>query len=260
MLKKRLIPRLLVTRELPGFESESVVLTTRHFEDSSVVGQLASQMRILDANVVDEVILVDLDGSRGRRPFAPMVLEPAIRAARVPLTIGGGIGSVAEISAALSVGADKVVIGSRLWQQEGFMDAAVSQFGSQCIVCAVDVSDEALVGRGGGKRTVVPSRSAVATALRAEAAGAGEVIATFVDRDGTRQGMPVDLVSQLSAALTIPLIACGGCGTAGHVVAGFTEGGADAVGLGTILARQDQSLMQIRARLHSAGVPVRQVR
>jgi cyclase len=203
------------------------------------------------------VTLIDLDASRDLRQFDPRVLAQAASEADMPLTFGGGISTLNDISAALDHGADKVVIGAWGRREPHMIAESASRFGSQCIVSAIDVTADMSLH---GDRSTGLADLAVQSALAAERNGAGELMVTFVDGDGTGQGLDLRVLSRLRNAVRLPIVAGGGCGKARHVVDALLGAGMDGVSVSILLARQDQSLMQIRAHAIAAGLSLRSIR
>jgi len=206
----------------------------------------------------DEIVFLDIAAtveSRGTR------LELVRRAAErlfIPLTVGGGIRGVDDMAAALRAGADKVSVNSAAVERPELLAEAAARFGSQCVVASIDAR-----GEDGGWRVVthggrVPAvLDAVAWARECAALGAGEILLTSIDRDGGRMGFDLALTRAVADAVTVPVIASGGAGSAEHLRAALAEGGADAVLLAGILHDGQAGIGTLKRQLETCGVPVR---
>jgi len=181
----------------------------------------------------------------------------------IPLTVGGGVRTLEDIRALLSAGADKVAINTAAVARPEFVREAAERFGSQCIVLAMDAKQVSGDGEpkrweifthGGRKSTGL---DAVEWARRMTAFGAGEILLTSMDRDGTRDGFDVDLTRAVSGAVSVPVIASGGVGNLDHLVDGIVKGKADAVLAASIFHFGDFTVAQAKARMRQAGIEVR---
>lgn len=258
MLKRRLIPKLqLQTRSMRGIE-RLVLVTTVQFDQTNEIGDPVSQARIYQAQAVDELIFVDLDASRHERGALLDVVRAAAEEVFMPFTVGGGVRSVEDFRLLLRNGADKVSVNTAAFEQPELLSEAADRYGAQCVVLSIDVrrTDEGprVFTMGGTRPTGLHPAE---WAAKGEQLGAGEVLLTSIDRDGTRQGLDLPLIREVREAVSIPVIASGGCGLASHFVDGFVEGQADAVASGTYFAFQDQNPMQTRSQIRNAGVPIR---
>jgi cyclase len=259
MLKRRLIPKLQMKRRMIGRSERLVLVTTVQFSGIVEIGDPVSQAKIYQAQAADELIFLDLDATLQRRAPGLDVLRKAAEEVFMPITAGGGVTSVAHFQDLLGSGADKVCVNTgALARPELISDAAMS-FGSQCVVASIDFrrssSGIAEVWSHCASRNT--HREVVAWALECEKLGAGEILLTSVDRDGSRNGLDNDLTRQVVENVSIPVITSGGCGLATHFVEGFTDGRADAVAAGTFFCLRDQSPMQARARIKNAGIAIR---
>jgi imidazole glycerol-phosphate synthase subunit HisF len=212
-----------------------------------------------DAEGADELVFLDITASHERRET---IVELARRTADnvfVPFTIGGGIRSAADAQAVLDAGADKVSVNSSALARPDLISELASVFGSQCVVVAIDAKRNA--GRWDvyvdGGRTRVEEREALAWAREATERGAGEVLLTSMDRDGTTDGYDLELTRAVADAVPVPVIASGGAGTLEHLVEGVEEGGADAVLCASIFHYGTYSVAEAKRALREAGIPVR---
>lgn len=252
MLAKRIIPCLDV-------KDGKVVKNVRFFENTWEAGDPADLAARYDQEGADEVVFLDIAASHeGRRTILDVVRRTAERAF-IPVTVGGGIGSVAEIRAVLRAGADKVSINTAAVKNPDLIRQGAEAFGSQCIVVAIDAKRRAAGGwevylHGGRTPTGV---EAVAWAEQAAAMGAGELLVTSIDADGTKDGYDIPLTQAIAAAVNIPVIASGGAGTLQHLYAVLTEGGADAALAASIFHSGQHSVAEAKAYLAAKGVPVR---
>ena len=212
-----------------------------------------------DAEGADELVFLDITASHERRET---IVELARRAADevfIPFTIGGGVRWVADAQAVLDAGADKVSVNSAALERPALIGELADVFGAQCVVVAIDAKRETdgwgVYTRGG--RTPVEGREAVAWAREAVERGAGEILLTSMDRDGTTQGYDLELTRTVADAVGVPVIASGGAGELGHLVAGVLEGGADAVLCASIFHYGKHTVQEAKEHLAAAGVPVR---
>ena len=212
-----------------------------------------------DAAGADELVFLDITATSDKRAT---VVELARRAADevfVPFTIGGGIASVEDAQAVLDAGADKVSVNSAAVARPELLDEMAAVFGAQCVVLAIDAKRRAgsegwEVYVAGGRRPT--GLDAVEWAREGVARGAGEILLTSMDRDGTQDGYDLGLLGAISAAVDVPVIASGGAGEPEHLVAGL-KAGADAVLCASIFHYGRYSVAEVKARLAEAGVPVR---
>jgi imidazole glycerol-phosphate synthase subunit HisF len=214
-----------------------------------------------DAEGADELVFLDITASSGARDT---IVEVAARVAEqvfIPFTIGGGIRTVDDARRLLRVGADKVSVNTAAVERPELVTEIAAEFGAQCCVVAIDARRDAagvplVVTHGGRTRT---GMEAVAWARRAEELGAGEILLTSMDRDGTRLGFDLELTAAICAAVGVPVIASGGVGSLQHLAEGVTEGGADAVLAASIFHFREHTIAEAKAHLTAAGVVVRPV-
>jgi len=185
-------------------------------------------------------------------------LETMADALATPIAVGGGLHSFEQVQALLDRGADKVVINSAALDNPQLIDKVATAYGSQCVVLSLDARPRSaggwLVWSAGGQTDT--SRDALQWASEAVQRGAGEVLATAIDRDGTGEGLDLALTAAMASTLAVPVIASGGCGLAQHFVEGY-EAGAAAVAAGTFFCQRDQNPMQCRSHIRNAGLSIR---
>ncbi len=212
-----------------------------------------------DAEGADELVFLDITASHEQRET---IVELARRTADnvfIPFTIGGGIRSVADAQAVLDAGADKVSVNSAALERPGLLGELADVFGAQCVVIAIDARREGEtwgVYVNGGRRRV-EGRDAVSWAREAVERGAGEVLLTSMDRDGTSDGYDLELTRAVADAVSVPVIASGGAGTLEHLSEAIIEGGADAVLCASIFHYDAHRVRDAKQRLAEDGVPVR---
>jgi len=259
MFKKRLIPKLQMKSVEMGGRTRMVLVTTRGFSEVFQIGDPVSQARIYQAQVADELVFLDLDATAEGRGAMVQVVEQAAEEIFMPITVGGGVRRVEDFRRMLNSGADKVAVNTWAVESPGLIEEAAGQFGAQCVVLSIDFRR----GADGACRvfthagTRATQWNPVAWAQQGEALGAGEILLTSIDRDGSRQGLDLALVREVAGGVSIPVIASGGCGKASHFVEGFVDGRADAVAAGTYFCFKDENPMQTRSRIANAGIPIR---
>ena len=250
MLSKRLIACLDV-------RNGSVVKGV-NFESLRDAGNPAALARRYNTEGIDEVVVLDVTATiEGRRAF-----EETIRAVSrelfIPLTVGGGIRSEADAAAALDAGADKVGVNSAALADPRLLTRLAARYGSQAVVVAIDAKREGtrfeVFARSGRMST---GRDAVEWAVEAESRGAGEVLLTSIDRDGTRAGFDCGLTAAVSTAVSIPVIASGGAGTFEHFADVFTAGRADAALAASVFHFSEHAVADLKRHLLGRGIPVR---
>ena len=211
-----------------------------------------------DEQGADEVCFLDITASSDQRDILLHVIEAVAAQVFIPLTVGGGVRSVKDVRRLLNAGADKVSINTAAVQNPELVREASGIVGNQCIVVAIDARK-----RGGGWEVYThggrnpTGLDAVDWARRMEAAGAGEILLTSMDRDGTREGFDLGLTRAVSRAVGVPVIASGGVGTAEHFAEGVLEGGADAVLAASVFHFGDLKVREVKEYMRSSGIEVR---
>ena len=258
MVLKRVIPCLDV-------EGGRVVKGTNFvgLRDAGDPVELAARY---DAEGADELIFLDITATHEKRETIVELARHTANEVFIPFTIGGGIASVADAQAVLDAGADKVAVNSSALARPELVGELAEVFGSQCVVVAIDAkAREADGGEAGwdvyvaGGRTRVEGREAVAWAVEVAERGAGEIMLTSMDRDGTTAGYDLDLTRAVADAIPIPVIASGGAGELRHLSEGITEGGADAVLCASIFHYGKFTVAEAKRAMSAAGIPVRSV-
>ena len=254
MLKIRVIPCLDV--------KDGRVVKGVNFVDLVDAGDPVEQAALYDAEGADELCFLDITASHEDRATIFDVVGRTAARCFMPLTVGGGVRTVDDIRKLLLAGADKVSINTAAVKNPEFVREAALKFGSQCITVAVDAKQVApgrfeVFTHGGRQGTGL---DAVAWARRMAEYGAGEILLTSMDRDGTKQGFDLALTRAISDAVPVPVIASGGVGTLDHLVEGVREGHASAVLAASIFHFGTYRISQAKAALAAAGVPVREGR
>ncbi|WP_420126356.1 imidazole glycerol phosphate synthase subunit HisF [Longimicrobium sp.] len=252
-LAKRIIPCLDV--------KDGRVVKGIQFVGLRDAGDPVEQAVRYDAERADELCFLDITASHEGRASMLDVIRRTADSIFIPFTVGGGIRSIDDFNAILGAGADKVAVNTAALADPDLIQRAADHFGSQCVVVAVDArrSEAAESGwevytHGGRNATGI---DAVAWCARAQALGAGEILLTSMDRDGTRAGFNLPLTRAISDAVPIPVIASGGVGTLDHLVEGVTEGGASAVLAASIFHFGEFTIGEAKAHMAAAGIPVR---
>ncbi|HXS42113.1 MAG TPA: imidazole glycerol phosphate synthase subunit HisF [Stellaceae bacterium] len=251
MLKMRVIPCLDV--------KDGRVVKGVNFVDLVDAGDPVEQARLYDAEGADELCFLDITASAEDRATLYDVVRRTAEQCFMPLTVGGGVRTVEDIRKLLLAGADKVSINTAAVARPDFVREAAEKFGSQCIVVAIDAKATAAGQWGvfthGGRRGT--GLDAVDWARRMAALGAGELLVTSMDRDGTKAGFDIPLTRAIADSVRIPIIASGGVGTLEHLVEGIRDGHATAVLAASIFHFGTYRLGEAKAYLAKAGVPVR---
>ncbi|QEX19851.1 imidazole glycerol phosphate synthase subunit HisF [Hypericibacter terrae] len=253
MLKTRIIPCLDV-------HAGRVVKGVK-FLDLVDAGDPVEQARAYDKAGADELCFLDITASHEERAIILDVVARTASEVFMPLTVGGGVRQVEDFRKLLLAGADKVSVNTAAVENPSLVTAAAEKFGAQCVTVAIDAKAEGtgkwqVYTHGGRKPTGL---DAVEWARRMASSGAGEILLTSMDRDGTKQGYDLGLLRAVSDAVPVPVIASGGVGTLDHLVAGVREGHASALLAASIFHFGTYSIAQAKAALAAAGVPVRPI-
>lgn len=251
MLAKRIIPCLDVDK--------GRVVKGVNFVNLIDAGDPVENGRFYDAEGADELVFLDITASSDRREIILEMVKGVAETVHIPFTVGGGIRTVEDVRLILENGADKISINTAAVRNPSLITESARRFGSQCILVAIDAKRNE---RGGwtvyldGGRTPTDI-DAVAWAARVDELGAGEILLTSMDRDGTKLGYDLDLTRRVAETVSTPVIASGGVGTIDHMFEGLTAGGADAVLAASIFHFREISIADVKRELGSRGVPVR---
>ena len=253
MLKTRIIPCLDV--------KDGRVVKGVNFVNLRDAGDPVEQAALYDANGADELCFLDITASHeGRATLLDMVRAVAERCS-IPFTVGGGVRTPEDVRALLLAGADKVGINSAAVARPELVREASEKFGSQCIVVAIDArastvtpSGFEIFTHGGRKETGI---DAVAWAMRMAEYGAGELLVTSMDRDGTGAGFDIPMLKAITDKVTVPVIASGGVGTLDHFVEGVKDGGASALLAASVFHFGTLTIEAVKAHMEDAGIPMR---
>ena len=251
MLKTRIIPCLDV--------ADGRVVKGVNFVDLRDAGDPVDAAIAYDAAGADELCFLDITATHENRATMYDVVTRTAEHCYIPLTVGGGVRTVSDVRALLLAGADKVSFNSAAVANPDVVTQAADQFGSQCIVVAIDAKTVSpgkweIFTHGGRKPTGI---DAVAFAINMANHGAGEILLTSMDHDGTRAGFNLPLTRAIADAVPVPVIASGGVGTLDHLVEGVTEGGASAALAASIFHFGDYTIAQAKTHMAAAGIPMR---
>ena len=250
MLKARIIPCLDVDK--------GRVVKGVNFIDLVDAGDPVEQAKVYDLAGADELCFLDITASSEGREIIFDVVSQTAEQCFMPLTVGGGVRGLGDIRKLLLAGADKVTINTAAIQNPDFVQEAALKFGSQCIVVAIDARRKGslfeVVTHGGRNETGI---EAVEWAKHMTSFGAGEILLTSMDRDGTKAGFNIELTKAISDAVTVPVIASGGVGTLEHMVEGIRDGNASAVLAASIFHFGIYSIEEVKTYMDAAGVAVR---
>jgi cyclase len=254
VLAKRIIPCL----DVSVVGGRARVVKGVQFVRLRDAGDPVELAALYDREGADEIVFLDITASSVGRPTLEYAVRRTACEVFIPLTVGGGIRSVADVRRMLRAGADKVALNTAAVQQPDVVREAAQIFGSQCIVVAIDARRQGggweVYTHGGRTPTGL---DAVAWAQRVARAGAGEILLTSMDRDGTTEGFDVALTRAVTSAVGIPVIASGGAGDVSHFVEVLTDGGADAALAASVFHFGHLRIRGVREALRAAGLPVR---
>ena len=255
MLTKRIIPCLDI--------KDGRVVKGVNFIGLKDAGDPLGNARFYDREGADELVFLDITASHEKRKTTVALVRKVAETVFLPLTVGGGIRSIGDIRALLCAGCDKVSINTAAVKDPSFVRRAARRFGSQCIVVAIDAKCivktrtrqrwEVFIN-GGRTPTGI---DAVRWAVKMASLGAGEILLTSMDYDGTKEGYDIDLTRRISEAVPIPVIASGGAGTVSHLYDALTDGKADAVLAASIFHFREYSVGEVKKYLRKRGVAVR---
>jgi imidazole glycerol-phosphate synthase subunit HisF len=250
MLSKRIIACLDVR--------DGQVVKGVQFQELRHAGDPGALARRYNVEGIDEVVILDITATLEKRQAMARTIDAVAREIFLPLTVGGGIRSEDDAAAAIEAGADKVSLNTAALRDPSIITTLARRYGSQAVIVAIDAkrrgSGFAVFVRSG---TADAARDAVDWAREAEARGAGEILLTSMDRDGTKIGFDCDMTAAVSDAVDIPVIASGGAGTFEHFTEVFTGGHADAALAASIFHYAESSVTELKRHLRAKGIPVR---
>ncbi len=251
MLAKRIIPCLDV--------KNGRVVKGVNFVNLKDAGDPVENAKIYNDEGADELVFLDITASFEKRKTMVDVVRRVAEGVFMPFTVGGGVGSFEDISGLLRAGCDKVSVNTQAVKNPEFVKKAADKFGTQCIVAAIDAK-KTLPGKwevyiNGGRD--VTGLDAIEWAKKAASLGAGEILLTSMDRDGTKDGYDIALTRAVAEAVSIPVIASGGCGTLEHFYEALTEGKADAALAASVFHFREFSIKQVKEYLSSKEIEVR---
>jgi len=250
MLSKRIIACLDVR--------DGKVVKGINFEGLREAGDPAALARRYNVEGIDEIVILDVTATVEARQARAHTIQAVAGEIFLPLAVGGGIRSEDDAAAAIEAGADKVSLNTAALADPALITTLANRYGSQAVVVAIDAkrsaSGFAVFARSGQAQT---ARDAVEWAREATDRGAGEILLTSIDRDGTKSGFDCELTAEVSTAVNIPVIASGGAGTFAHFAEVFTAGRADAALAASIFHFNERSVIELKAFLNARGIPVR---
>ncbi len=251
MLAKRIIPCLDV--------KDGRVVKGINFVNLRDAGDPVENGKFYDEEGADELVFLDITASSDKRNIILNMVKSVAETVNIPFSVGGGIRTVEDVRLILENGADKVSINTAAVEKPAIIEESAKKFGSQCIVVAIDARSDGngqwkVYLHGGRTRTEI---DAIEWAVKATDLGAGEILLTSMDRDGTKIGYDLELTRKISEAVTVPVIASGGAGTIDHLYDGLTTGKADAALAASIFHFREIPIRDLKNELKKRGIPVR---
>ena len=249
-LAKRIIPCLDVKdgRTVKGV----------NFEGLRDAGDPVELARRYAEEGADELVFLDITATKEKRKTLVSLVRSIAKELSIPFTVGGGIGSTDQIEELLHAGADKISMNSAIVRNPSLVNHAADRFGSQCIVAAIDAKQSnshwEVFTKGGSENTGL---DAVEWAEEAERRGAGEILLTSMDRDGTKEGFDIELLQKVNDTVSIPVIASGGAGTIEHCIEAILAGRSDAILAASIFHFNEIEISKLKEELHKSNIPVR---
>ena len=253
MLAKRIIPCLDV--------KDGRVVKGVNFINLRDAGDPVENGKFYDEEGADELVFLDITASSDKRNIILNMVKSVAETVNIPFAVGGGIRTIEDVRLILENGADKVSINTAAVQNPNIIEESAKKFGSQCIVIAIDAKSDGIGSwkvylHGGRTRTEI---DAIEWAVKVTELGAGEILLTSMDRDGTKIGYDLELTRRISEAVTVPVIASGGAGTIDHLYEGLTIGKADAVLAASIFHFREIPIRELKNELKKRGIAIRMV-
>jgi cyclase len=258
MSKKRLIPKLQL--KTSSFDNNRMVLViTKQFDKVIEIGDAVSQAKIFQDQGADELIFINIDRNDKDIEKFSKIIRKVSEEIFMPITVGGGVTTEDDFRVLLANGADKISVNTHAFKHPEFITETAEKYGAQCVVISIDYKKN-----DSGSHVVCINNGQTITemhpldwAMECERLGAGELLLSSIDRDGTNEGLDIELTCRIAEKVKIPVITSGGCGLAQHFSEGYLIGKADAVAAGTFFAHRDQNFIQTRSQIRNAGVNIR---
>lgn len=259
MLKRRIIPKLLVVKKMIRGVPRFALVTTHQFQKQIIVGDPVSQAKIYQNQLADELLILRID-KEIHVPEFKSLLQEMTKEISIPITVGGGLRSIRDVGDMLHSGADKVSLNTLALKEPEILREACRIFGSQSIIANIDYRNcngslnAEVYENAGSLKTGISIYSHIESLV---SAGVGEIIVNSIERDGTKSGLDINIARKLAKEFRIPFIFSGGCGKASHFIDFLRDGTVDAIAAGTFFCHRDQNPIQTRARIANSGIPVR---
>lgn len=257
MLRKRIIPKILIKKTEHAYSS----VLSRNFDRFITVGDPLSQFKIMDSNKADEISIVNLHRG-GTSPVAEfsLLLSKLVGASSTPISAGGGIKTLADADTFMKTGIEKISIPIQIEASNLFLfDYVSNKYGKQAVQATLDYSESESMYSIRKSNLLVNIDELTVLVMRYLNAGAGEIVATNIERDGSRTGLDFSLLNLLKKRISVPILISGGAHSAENFVDAFSNG-ADGVLSGTYMAKMDQSLLQLRSKIAISGINVRRIK
>lgn len=258
MLKKRLIPKLLFKVKKSFRGQKPLLVTTKEFDSIKPTGDPISQAKIFEAQLADELVFLNIDRNEDSWSLFLETIEDMANSLTTPLAVGGGIKDFKQVQQLLDRGADKIILNTAAIDKPFLINEIADSYGSQCVVLSIDVRQnnnlQYIAWSERGQKN--SSLDALVWAAEGVNRGAGEILITSIERDGSGLGLDNNLIKKISNNLNVPIIASGGCGLSSHFVEGY-KSGASAVSAGTFFFKRDQNPMQCRSHIYNSGINIR---
>tara|TARA_A100001388_G_scaffold272943_1_gene254044 strand:- start:5016 stop:5804 length:789 start_codon:yes stop_codon:yes gene_type:complete len=259
MLKKRIIPKLQLNYKQTYKGKKPILVVTKQFKNPRAIGDPLSQAKIYEAQLADELFLLDLERTNDSWEVLLSTLENMSYELATPLSAGGGIQTFNQVQELLERGADKVILNTAAVKNPNLIEEVANVYGSQCVVLSIDFKrikphnmPKVFVNAAQEQTDLEPLN----WALEAINRGAGEIALNSINNDGMAKGLDLEITEEFSRHISVPLIIAGGCGLANHFVDGFLSG-ASAVAAGTFFCQRDQNPMQCRSQISNSGIQIR---